>query len=167
IHLTPYTYTASLNIMSIASAKAGESIIIEVQAIVNNRPYEGLTIKWTGMGLQRTQTVTKSDGKSDNLLYVQERENVIEVSATIQGVGTISNKTLIWGIPYSEQTTTTTTTPPPPPPYAILFEPYVIIAIIAVIVLIAVFFVLRRRSRKAVEEEEGGEEEYGTEETTS
>ncbi|MCX8188291.1 MAG: hypothetical protein N3F64_01100 [Nitrososphaeria archaeon] len=165
IHLTPYTYTASLNIRSVASAKAGENIIIEVQAIVNNRPYGGLTIKWKGMGLQQTQTVTKSDGSSNNLLYVQERENVIEVSATIQGVGTISNKTLIWGIPYSEQvTTTTTTTPPPPPPYAILLEPFVIIPIIVVIVLIAVFFILRRRSRKVVEEEE---EELGSEETTS
>lgn len=132
--------------MSVASAKAGENVVIEVQAIVNNRPYKGLTVKWSGMGLQQTQTVTKSDGKSTNLLYVQERENVIEVSATILGVGTISNKTLIWGIPCSEQITTTTTTTPPPPPYSILFEPLVIIPIIVVIILILAFFIFRRRS---------------------
>jgi len=167
IHLTPYTYTASLNIRSVASAKAGESVTIEVQAIVNNKPCDGLTIKWDGMGLQQAQTVTDLDGKSDNLLYVQERENVIEVSATIQGVGTVSNKTLIWGIPFSEQTTTTTTTTPPPPPYAILLEPYVIIPIIVAIALVAAFLILRRRGGGAAEEEEEGEEEYVSEESTS
>jgi len=163
IHLTPHRYSASLNIISIASAKAGENVLIKVQAIVNGKPYEGLTISWTGVGLQQSETITKDDGTSENLLYVQERENVIEVSAKIAGVGTVSNKTILWGIPFSEQTTTTTT-PPPPPPYAILFEPYVLIPIILAVVGIIVFIIWWRRSKGAAEAEEGVEEE--TEETT-
>lgn len=163
VHLTPYRYSASLNIMSIASAKAGESVLIRVQAIVNGKPYEGLTISWTGVGLQQGETITGADGTSENLLYVQERENVIEVSAKILGVGIVSNKTILWGIPFSEQTTTTTP-PPPPPPYAIIFEPYVLIPIIVAVVCIIVFIIWwRRRSMGAAEAEEGVEEE--TEET--